>query len=312
MQKLFKILVLGSAIIATFLTPTHAQDNEWYQGAFSTPRKTKESSSSVSQRHDEAVDSIRRFASLTFLGPDDTKAYQQNIQALIGNYFFIEKKTDKSELQLIGKGEAAIKELKTEIKDGIIFRAVVQQKWNAGIALPFLAIKLGNQQIAELTIQDNVAVVAEKPIAIDISCNFPVSWEDDAQKYQFYFITAAAVSSITSRRFDSSEADGNGAFSIIKLDGKYFYSDEELTKQNVVAIAKIPVKVLTTEQKKTACKKPEPGKKEDKPSVSVLIDSVKPNILSITGAKPVLPSFDTVVPELSGKVLNVKPNFRLE
>lgn len=302
-------LVCGVVIAALFGQPARAQDNDWINQAF-TPKKPKETTTSFTQRHSAATEALKRFAALTFLGVDDTKAYQQNIQALIGNYFFVSKTGGKSELQLIGKGDATIKEIKTEIKDGVIFRAIVQQKWSAGTTLPFLAIKLGKDEIAEITIQDNVAVVTDKAMTTQVSCSFPIGWETQAKASQFYFITAAAVSSVTSRRFGSTSGEGNGAFSIIKLDGKYFYSDEEMIKQNVVSIAKIPVQVLTAEQRQLACKKADPVKKEELAPSTLRLESLNPTLLPNKASDPVLRSFDTVIPELSGKIMSVKPGPR--
>ena len=94
------------------------------------------------------------------------------------------------------------------------------------------------------------------------------------------------------------------------MDGTYFYSDEEIQKQTVIYVSKLPVKPILAADKKAKCepKKAEPPKKDELSAVH--IPEISRTVTdAAASSKPfsAMEKFDVFVPALSGKQLGITP-----
>ena len=230
-------------LITTFpCDSSQAQAN--IQGMFSsgqaTPYKRQGvSDAAIRQQTEEALQALTR---LTFLSENDAHQYARNVQSLTGYYAYV--KEDKT-VVLLGESEPA-KVQRIDLKDDVIFRGVVKNGYNAGIGIPILKVDLKADEVAELTIQD-VVTVASRFGADEIACNFPFAWRETANPkgaIQYYYIPAATISVMNTRRFNSSNQSISGIFSIVSIGANKYYSDEAVSAKYFVTVTLIPVSPL--------------------------------------------------------------------
>lgn len=258
---LFLLLPLATTSIAR--SDVQWQDGIPIFGKDATPAEKKEAISISNTR-------LKAFKSRTFLSESMSAIYGSSVQSLIGRYCYVDKGSKL--LTCIGANAYSPKETKVELKDEIVFKAVVDQKFTFGLKLAFLDVKLGSHQIGELNIQDTVTVVS-KPDANEITCRFPLAIPAEAKGLQMLFIDGATVTTISTRQFSKGEAGGDAAFAMIKVGGTTYTSTEVVERRRAVSISAtlatpLDPKDETYTDKKAACVALLKGKKGEQTVVS--------------------------------------------
>ncbi len=245
----------------------------------------------VKQQTDAALSALKN---LTYLSENDARQYGRNIQAILGYYAYYD---GNNQLVLQG-GTQQLKDQKIDLKDQVLFRGVVKSGYNADIGIPILKVGFTGDQAAELTIQD-VATIASRFNPDEIACGFPFSLRDNAKPTgptQYYYIPSATVSSITSRKYDASDQNLSGVFSILSLSGKHYCSNEVIETKYFVTVSLSPVSPLDPETCKLV--KPPSGAMASFQGPGAAADPQEP-LLRQLGARQ-------NASDLRGKVLDVK------
>jgi hypothetical protein len=206
---------------------------------------------------------LQALTNLTFLSDNDARQYARNIQSLLGYYAYLGP--DKN-VVLLG-GSQLVKDQKVDLKDAIVFKGVIKSGYNVGIGIPVLKIDLKGDQAAEVSIQD-VVTIASRYSPDEIACNFPYAWRKSAKPdgpTQYYYVPAATVSSMATRRFDSSNQGLSGVFSILNIGANRYYSNEASTTKYFVTLSVAPVSPLDAE----TCKQVAQREKEASPQRDV-------------------------------------------
>ncbi len=215
-------------------------DNDsWLNNAFVTPLPSKiKNGKSVTQGKSASIKALQSFMeSGAFLSPSDVTNFSKSIESLVGNYFYIDKKS--GQLQLLGP--TFVEANKTVgIKDVIIFRAIVDRKFGTGAKVPaFLELHMQKDDLTELTIRSIATVIGNSGSNM-VACNAPFG-DFGANSDQLFYITAASVSMIYKKAYQLREQSGSGLISMLNLKGKNYFSNKLETRVPVISVSSIPV-----------------------------------------------------------------------
>lgn len=234
----------GAFLMLALLVQTsgaYAQFNnndDWLNDAFvkPLPGKTKDGDT-VTEDKSVSIRALQNFMNnRTFLSAADATQYSKNLESLVGNYFILKK---DGVIELSGTTVASDAK-STEIQDGVIFSAIVDRQFNAGVKyLPFLNINMKKNDKASLTLQSVVTVHGSQDVN-RATCNIPLRFlgKKDAG---IRFITTATVTMIKKKTFKVREQKGSGLISILSLNGRNYYSSDIEERVPVISVSSIPV-----------------------------------------------------------------------
>ncbi|MCP4932684.1 MAG: hypothetical protein GY927_00430 [bacterium] len=244
LRKIKNIWFFGFSLFSMILFqsgPAFAQfdSDSWLSNAFVTPLPSKvKNGKSVTQGKSASIKALQSFIeSGAFLSPSDVTNFSKSIESLVGNYFYIDKKS--GQLQLLGP--TFVEANKTVgIKDVIIFRAIVDRKFGAGAKVPaFLELNMKKDDLTELTVRSIATVIGNSGSNM-VACNAPFG-DFGANSDQLFYITAASVSMIYKKAYQLREQSGSGLISMLSLKGKNYFSNQLETRVPVISVSSIPV-----------------------------------------------------------------------
>jgi hypothetical protein len=219
-----------------------------------TPIFGKNATSSERKKVNTDTDNdLKVFKSRTFLNAKKSALYANDPGKLVGEYCWPVGKSE--ELECAGTSQYVPKQSRTDLKDDYVLKQVINNKFTFGVGLVFLNIKLSDEQVAEMTVQDTVTILTN-PLVDEITCRFPIELPAEAAGKVVY-IQGATVTTITNRQFSKGEAGGDAAFAMVKINGTTYTSTEVIKKQKVVSVSPLIATPLTRDAnypaKKAAC-----------------------------------------------------------
>jgi hypothetical protein len=247
-----KLVTLGAVFALSISFQTiiaHAQYNsseDWPASSFVKPLPSKVTNGKpVARDKSASAQALLEFMkSGAFLSRADVTNFSKSIESLVGNYFVYDE--EKNVIQLLGQNFED-KHKNIAIKDVVVFSAVVDRKFSAGAKVPaFLDLNMQKDDLAELTIR-NVASVVGKSKSIEVACNAPFG-DFGKSNQKLFYITAATVSMIYKKVFEVREQGGSGLVSMLKLEGKNYYSNKIEQRVPVISVSSIPVPVVPSEK----------------------------------------------------------------
>ena len=251
LRKIMNFSVLGfSFALMVSLSAGGAQaqfdPDNWLKNAFVAPLPSKiKNGKAIVQDKSSSLRALQNFMkSGAFLSSGDVTNFSKSIESLVGNYYYIDKQTGL--LQLLGPtfNEA---NKNVGIKDVIVFRAVVDNKFGAGAKVPaFLDLNLQKNDLAELTIRSIATVIGNSGSNM-VACNAPFG-DFGKNGDQLFYITAATVSMIYKKIYKLREQSGSGLVSILSLKGKNYSSNQLETRVPVISVSSIPVPTIPQEK----------------------------------------------------------------
>lgn len=217
----------------------HSQFDNWLDDAFvkPVPGPVAPGENPKPQTTQQTMAALKEFVrGGTFLSNADVNNFSKSLEGLVGNYFYMDK-DNNNVIQLAGK-TVENSNNKIDIKDGVVFKAVVDRKFNAGVKfLPFLSANMDNRDLLELTIR-NIASVHGNADTNLVNCNYPIGYMGQPD-IKMNYITAATVSVVHKKIYKLQKQGGSLIYSIFKLDGKNYYSNELVQSVPVISISYI-------------------------------------------------------------------------
>lgn len=246
LRKSLSIGLLSLVGAIGIAAPAQAQvvnSEDWLNKAFVQPLPSKlVDGKAVTDSRRDVLEQLKKLSSGTYLRTTDVKNFSKGLQFLAGNYYYIDK---NNVVQLVGKTSSAGEGQEIEITDGIVLRAIVNDKLQSGITLPLFGLNLKHNELAELTVRD--VATAHGDSNIDrAACRYPLAFRRDPATKLFY-ITAATLTTVTSKTFSKQEAGGTGLVSVLNLNGEVFRSREFEQSEPVISISSISVNPVAEE-----------------------------------------------------------------
>jgi hypothetical protein len=211
--------------------------DEWLNKAFIEPLPSKVvGGKAVAESKQHIIEQLRKLSTSTYLRPGDVKNFSEGLQYLAGNYYYID---DDNVVRLVGTTSSDATGKKMEIKDGIVLRAVVNDKFKAGFKLPFLNLDIKDKELAELVVRDVATAYGDSNVD-RAACRYPLAYRQ-RHDVKLFYITAATLTTVTKKIFSKQVQGGSGIVSVLNLGGETYRSQEFELREPVISISAISV-----------------------------------------------------------------------
>ena len=215
---------------------------------------------------------LQSLSTLLLLQDTDAKSAANNLTNTVGQYYQIVTQADGSKaVQLLGRAAEDLQVDKIELMDKILFQKVIDNTYDAGIAIPWLTLKTNGSDKLSTLIQD-LATLTAPTSATFIHDHLP-SVDVIDQNLDVYYASAATVTLISQTVFSTNSS--GGGVPIISLNGNNVYSKNILSNAYIVSVSKTLAKRATSHGLEIAVERPLYSEDSTVPGMVVKVLPVK-------------------------------------
>ncbi|MGN6529540.1 MAG: hypothetical protein ACTHL8_24370 [Burkholderiaceae bacterium] len=168
---------------------------------------------------------LQDFLKRTFLGPEDTATYQNNIQTLVGQYVIMVN--GKPQIQGDTELDDPSSSVVVSLKSGQTIHFQREEKTDGSFNwLQIFGVNASTDKLFDLVVQDASSVSNSKAKASSCAKNRP---SQISEKTQYWCIASATLSTVSFTQYVKGKVDGNGAIGVVKAGATYALDQSQST-----------------------------------------------------------------------------------